>query len=240
MSAAETDLGAIESRPAAEERIPRYAVQQRIHHWLLAGSFVALLVTGLAVILGAPAGALRVTSVVHRAAAVLLTLAPALYAITYPKGLLQLVRDSFTYDKDDLQWFRQAPAYFLGRAHGMPPQGRINAGEKVHHALVIILLVAMGLSGYVLWFSKGKDPSMFMAAGMVHDLAMIVLAVLLLGHLYFTAVYSAWRAMLDGTVSRSYAELEHSKWLEAIDAEKAVRFVRGVGPGKGRKPRSKR
>ena len=122
----------------------------------------------------------------------------------------------------------------------MPPQGRINAGEKVHHALVIVMLAAMGVSGYVLWFAKGRDPFAFMTAGMVHDLAMAVLAVLLVGHLYFTAVYNAWQAMLDGTVTRGYAELEHKKWLDTIDARNAVRRVRGVGPGKGRKARDRR
>lgn len=202
-------------------------------------AFVGLLVTGLAVLMGAPADVLLATGIVHRVAAVLLTVAPVYYAVTYPKGLLTLVCDSFTYDKDDVQWLLHAPAYFIGHAEKMPPQGRINAGEKVHHALVILSLVAIAISGYVLWLGKGANPTAFLAAGLVHDLSMAILTVLFAGHLYFTFVYEALGAMVDGTVTRRYARLEHRKWLDALDARRAVRLVRGVGPGKGCKVRKR-
>jgi formate dehydrogenase subunit gamma len=220
-----------------EEKIPRYAPQQRIHHWLLAVAFVGLLATGLAILLGAPADVLRATGLVHRAAAILLTVAPLYYAVTYPKGLLTLLRDSFTYDKDDVQWLIHAPAYFIGHAEQMPPQGRINAGEKVHHALVTVSLVAIAVSGYVLWLGKGGNPTAFLAAGLIHDLSMAILTVLFVGHLYFTFVYQALGAMIDGTVTRRYAQLEHRKWLDALDGRQAARLVRSVGPGRGHKGR---
>jgi formate dehydrogenase subunit gamma len=225
---------AVAAAPAGslEEKVPRYALQQRIHHWLLATAFVGLLVTGLAIVVGAPAELLRVIGNVHRVAAVLLTVAPVYYALTYPKGLLALVRDSFTYDKDDFQWFLHAPAYFIGHAEKMPPQGRINAGEKVHHAVVILSLLAIAISGYILWLGKGGDPALFLAAGMVHDLSMAILTVLLVGHLYFTFVYDALGAMIDGTVTRRYALMEHSKWLATVDARQAADAVRGMEPGK--------
>ena len=68
------------------------------------------------------------------------------------------MRDSFTYDQDDVRWLLHAPAYFIGHAEKMPPQGRINAGEKVHHALVIVSLVAIAISGYVLWQARAAIP----------------------------------------------------------------------------------
>jgi formate dehydrogenase subunit gamma len=216
---------------AADERIPRYAVQQRIHHWLLAISFLGLLATGVAILVGAPADVLRNSALIHRAAAVVMTLAPVFYGITYPKGLLTLLKDSFTYDKDDVQWLLHAPAYFLGHAETMPPQGRINAGEKFHHALVIISLVAIAASGYVLWLGKGGNPALYLSAGVVHDVSMAVLTVMLIGHLYFTFVYDALRAMLDGTVSRQYARLEHAKWLDALDSP-SQSPARGAKPGR--------
>jgi formate dehydrogenase subunit gamma len=233
----EIDVPTLALVGSPEEKIPRYVLHQRIHHWLLAAAFVGLLVTGLAIVLGAPAEVLRSMGIVHRVAAVLLTVAPVYYALTYPKGLLTLLRDSFTYDKDDIQWLLHAPAYFIGHAENMPPQGRINAGEKVHHALVILSLVAIAISGYVLWLGKGGDPTAFLLAGLVHDLSMTILAVLFVGHLYFTLVYDALGAMIDGTVTRRYALMEHKKWLDALDARRAVRQVRGVGQGKGRKSR---
>ncbi len=208
------------AKPSPEEKILRFVVAQRIAHWLWSIPFVLLLITGLAVLIGAPDGVLRTGGLVHRAMAVILTMAPIFYAVTHPQGLGQLIKDSFTYGKDDVQWFLKAPYYFLGHAEQMPPQGRLNAGEKVHHALTILGLLAIGGSGYVLWFAKGQNPELFLAAGMIHDLSMALLTVLFLGHLYFTFVYDDLMAMIDGTVTRRYAEMEHSKGLATLDTAK--------------------
>ena len=49
------------------------------------------------------------------------------------------------------------------------------------------------------------------------------LALLLLGHVYFTYVYKAWSSMATGYVPKEDMELEHSKWLEELEHEGAER-----------------
>ncbi len=109
------------------------------------------------------------------------------------------------------------PEYFLGRTRGMPPQGRINAGQKLHHAGVALAFITVALSGVVLLFGKGQLGANGLAlAATIHDLSMLLLTVLFVGHVYFTFVYDALPSMLKGYVTEEYARMEHAKWLAAL------------------------
>ena len=72
-------------------------------------------------------------------------------------------------------------------------------------------------SGFVLWFGKGQLGYDALAiTAMIHDLSMLGLTVLMIGHLYFTFVYDALSSMLRGYVTEEYAKLEHPRWLEEL------------------------
>jgi formate dehydrogenase subunit gamma len=165
----------------------------------------------------APFAAGGTTRLIHRIAVVPFMLLPILYLMCNPKQAIELVKESFTYTREDIEWFKHMPAYFFGRAKGLPPQGRINAGQKIHHAATFIMFITIAASGFVLWFGKGQlgtDPLALTA--MVHDLSMLGLTVLMIGHLYFTFVYDAISGMLRGYVTEEYAKMEHPKWLEEL------------------------
>jgi formate dehydrogenase subunit gamma len=158
------------------------------------------------------------SGVIHRIGAVLFILVPILYLIVDRRGAKELLVESFTYDKDDVEWFKHAGRYFIGRAVGMPPQGRLNAGQKLHHAGVVITSATVVFSGIFMWFAKGNLGAEGLAlAAMIHDLSMLALTVLLAGHLYFTFVYKALSGMTTGYVSKEDAEIEHPKWVEEIE-----------------------
>ncbi|WP_376791324.1 formate dehydrogenase subunit gamma [Thermoflexus sp.] len=200
----------------------RYRLGQRVVHWLHAAAFFVLLITGLALI-WPPLSFLAAggfSRLLHRAAAIVFLLTPVLYALIDFKGLKDLVRDSFTYTRQDFEWLKGFPAYFLGRTSHLPPQGRINAGQKIHHALTIISYVTVSGSGLVLWLGKGSlGPAGLVAATIVHDLSMAVMAVLTIGHIYFTFVYDALPAMTTGYVTEEYARMEHPLWLASLPPE---------------------
>lgn len=197
----------------------RYRLGQRVVHWVHAAAFFVLLFTGLALI-WPPLSFLAtggLSRLLHRVAAVVFLLTPVLYAILDFKGLRDLVRDSFTYTREDLQWLKRFPGYFLGRTSHLPPQGRINAGQKIHHALTIISYVTISGSGLVLWLGKGSlGPLGLLVFAVIHDLSMMIMAVLTVGHIYFTFVYEALPAMVTGYVSEEYARMEHRLWLESL------------------------
>ncbi len=207
------------SPSVAERRILRYRWSQRLVHWLGAPAVIVLMLTGLALV-WTPLSFLAwggVGPLLHRIGAVVLMATPALYAVLNPHAAKELLRESFTYTHEDWAWLKRFPAYFLGHTEGLPPQGRINAGQKLHHAGTFLAFAAIILSGLALWFAKGQlGPERLALVAIVHDLSMLALTVLLVGHVYFTFVYGALPAMTTGYVSEEYARLEHARWLESL------------------------
>lgn len=202
--------------PAAARRVLRYLPAQRAVHWIGVGSFLLLLATGVVLtpLLGGLAAG-GATRLVHRLAAIPFLALPVAYAVLLPREARALLLESVSFTAEDRAWLRRMPAYVLGRAHGLPPQGRLNAGQKLHHLATFSMFVTVGVSGLVLWTAKGHlGPGGLAAAAMVHDLSMLGLTVLMIGHVYFTLLYGALPAMWTGYVSEAYARLEHRRWLE--------------------------
>lgn len=206
---------------ASMKLVPRFRLAQRVSHWIFAAAFFVLLFSGLALFVPAVSEwtASATGMIVHRVAAVVLMLAPILYLITDRKGLSQLLHDSFTYDKDDRAWFSHFIPYMLGKAKGLPPQGRVNAGEKLHNAAIILGFVVISITGLMLWFWQGMNAPLRLTTLMVHDVAMLVLAVLTLGHVFLVFVYGAFSGMWSGSVTELYARVEHPKWLAQMKVE---------------------
>jgi formate dehydrogenase subunit gamma len=113
--------------------------------------------------------------------------------------------------------------YFLGHATEMPPQGRLNAGQKLHHAAVILVSATVVISGLLLWFAKPwMTDNVFSWVIVMHDLSMLALTLFLIGHLYFTYVYKAISGMTTGWVEEIDARVEHPKWVEELEAEGVI------------------
>lgn len=213
------------TKPTNDHVILRYRWKQRIIHAILATSFVLLLLTGLMVLWG-PLGGLAAggaSRLIHRIGAVAFIAVPVLYLLVDRRGAKELVYDSFKYDKDDIDWLKHIFRYTMGHAVEMPPQGRLNAGQKLHHAAVILVSATVVISGLVLWLLK----SSLSAGGLawwtvVHDISMFLLTLFLIGHLYFTYVYKAISGMTTGWVEEVEARIEHPKWVEELEAETAA------------------
>jgi formate dehydrogenase subunit gamma len=199
--------------------VRRYLPTQRLVHWIGVPAFLVLLFSGVALLF--PPLAFLATGgtsrLIHKIASFVLAALPVVYIVLNPKAAKELLKESFTYTRDDIEWFKHMPAYFFGRTKGLPPQGRINAGQKLHHAATFIMFITIGASGLVLMFGKGQlGPDGLGIVAMIHDLSMLGLTVLMIGHLYFTLVYDALSSMLTGFVTEEYAKMEHPQWLEEL------------------------
>ena len=212
------------------ERIKRFRTGQRYVHLLVAVTFVALFLSGLPLIFE-PLSFLTyggLSRIAHRVAAVGFMAVPILYLIVDRRGAKELLVESFTYDRDDLRWLMHVGRYALGNAKDMPPQGRLNAGQKLHHAAVIVLSAGVVGSGLTMWFAVSSLSASLLAwTLLVHNITMLALVLLLIGHIYFTVVYKAIDAMHTGYVSRASAQLEHPKWVAELDAERAAQAAGG-------------
>jgi formate dehydrogenase subunit gamma len=207
-----------------DQDILRYRTAQRVVHAVMASSFLILLITGLALVWSPLAfiAAGGWSRYLHRIAAVGFMSVPFLYIILDREGAKGVMFESFKYDRDDVAWFRYMYRYALGRTAEMPPQGRLNAGQKLHHSAVIVFSAVIVVSGLILWwFKAGMGPTVLSWTAIVHDLSMLALTLLLVGHVFFTYVYTAWSSMGTGYVSKEDMEIEHSKWVDELEHEDA-------------------
>jgi formate dehydrogenase subunit gamma len=202
--------------------VRRYVPAQQVIHWIGVISFFTLLLTGLALLVPPLSFLTRggASGVIHRIGAVAFILLPALYMLRMPRKALELVRESFTYGREEWEWFKRMPGYFLGSTRHLPPQGRLNAGQKLHHAATFMMFNSVAVSGLLMWFAKGQlGPDGLSVVAIVHGASMLGLSVLMVGHVYFTFLYGALSGMVTGKVTEEYARMEHSKWYESLQQE---------------------
>ncbi|WP_133489653.1 formate dehydrogenase subunit gamma [Aliiroseovarius marinus] len=138
--------------PMTGRTVTRFQAIERFGHWLLAGSFIILGLTGLAVLFGrvfiAPmmgkefnATLLSFSKLVHNNV-----------AWAFIVGLVMIFVMWVVHNipnRTDLTWLRQAGG-IIGKAH--PPAKKFNAGQKLIFWSVILFGVSISLSGVALLF----------------------------------------------------------------------------------------
>lgn len=214
---------------AAKQKQPRTIVRlspnQRIQHWLLLTSFIALVLSGFALqypdswpgwLLG-PNEYLR--RMIHRVAAVVM-LAGGVYHVLYlllVREGRQWLRDMFPRPKDISDLMGNV-SYYLGLRKQKPKIARFGYAEKAEYWAVIWGTLIMGLTGLMIWFKIGIFG--FLARWWI-DIALAihfyeaVLATLaiIVWHFYHVIfdpdVYPVNLAFVDGRVSEKYYQEEH-------------------------------
>ncbi|MBA2348656.1 MAG: cytochrome b/b6 domain-containing protein, partial [Solirubrobacterales bacterium] len=177
--------------------VERFGLTERTLHWVHTAGFVAMLATGLVLYLPPLSGlASRETvKAAHLAVAIAWLTAVVLVAVSGDRAQLRRTRREIeTFTADDVRWLkREDPA----------PQGRFNAGQKVHTVIQAALAVLFIVSGALLWLGERMNAFRFPGSVALHDGAMYVATFLLLGHLFLALVWPktrpAMRGILRGT-----------------------------------------
>ena len=128
--------------------VKRFSRTERAVHWIHASVFFVLLGTGL--VLYVP----RLSALIARrpfikdlhiyAALAWLVLLTIVVVLGDRRGLRKTLRHLDLFDDDDRLWLRRRPR----------PQGRFNAGQKVHAALVAGFAFLFAVSGFLLWLGE--------------------------------------------------------------------------------------
>ena len=135
------------------ETILRFNAVERFGHWLLAGSFILLGVTGLITLFGRAAlipvlgketfAAVALASKwVHNNAAWAFMLALAMVFVSWVVHNIP--------NRTDLTWLARGGGLFSRHSH--PPARKFNAGQKIIFWVVILLGISISLSGLSLLF----------------------------------------------------------------------------------------
>lgn len=204
-------------------RIRRFSRAQRLLHLILAITFFGMLWTGLC--LWSPA----LAEVMNRPLAkqwhlwfsIALGISFVLILALRPRAVGAFAKEVDNLDHADRAWLKGGLRRVL-ETDDAPEQGWLNAGQKLNTAITIGLLVVLTLTGILLWLGERNTAFRFSGSIDVHDIATIMIVVLVCGHLYLALLNRTTRAslsgMVDGTVDREWARAHHGRWVAESEA----------------------
>jgi formate dehydrogenase subunit gamma len=194
---------------AADTRVVRFGRTERHLHTIHGAGFTAMLATGL--VLYVPFLAQIVSDrplvkAAHLVAAVTWLTALVLVGVVGDRTALQRTRREIErLDGDDIRWLR----------HRKAPQGRFNAGQKLHAAVQAGLALLFVVSGVLLWLGEHDTTLRLPGTLALHDAAMFLGGMLVSGHVYIAlSKPGALGGIVRGTVSKAYAREHHPKWAQ--------------------------
>ena len=211
------------------EYLVRHTGLARAVHWAHTIATITLFYTGIAIytagtnfLVGGPGG-VAVSVWVHRGAAIVFIAAPLLGIIVRPSGLKHLFKALLKpWDKEDWLWTKRfVPHLVVARKVHLPPHnGEIKAGQRVASLGMIAFSVLIVITGFMLWFDGQTAAGAVRWAVLLHELSMMFLGVLLLGHIYLGAgIFQPLRGMIytmfgNGKISYRDAQFNWPVWAE--------------------------
>lgn len=224
--------------------IERFKAVERFGHWLLAGSFIALGITGLITLMGR---SFLIPVLGPEAYATLAAGSKWLHNNIAWAFMLGLVLTFCMWvmhnipSKLDWQWIKQGGGIFT-KAH--PPAKKFNAGQKIVFWTVMVLGFSVSLSGLSLLFPfempmfaktfgiinsvLGTDlPAVLTPheemqyANIWHSIVAFVMMVAIIAHIYIGSVgmEGAFDAMGNGHVDLEWARQHHDLWVADVEAK---------------------
>jgi formate dehydrogenase subunit gamma len=202
--------------------VKRFAFVERATHWMTAGSFVMLALTGLVIAFGttligpvfgeAVLGDLGWLSTWGH-----MMFAPPFFLGIVGMAVMWLLRN-LPEPALDIPWLVRLGGFLTDR-HDNPPARKFNAGQKVTFWVAITGGLLMTVSGVLLMFPfyvLGVDGLIW--ALLAHAVIGVLLIAFFIGHAYIGSVgmQDAISAMWGGKVDLNWAREHHALWLDEL------------------------
>ena len=215
--------------------IPRWSVFDRVIHWGLALTFIALALTGLGLLFGRY---VMMPLMGKEAFAALSAVSKPVHDYVSPFFIVFLLLSLAAWTKHnvpksyDWEWLKKVGGY-LTREHA--PAGFINAGEKVWYWFLILGGIAVVVSGlFMLTPNFDWTRSTMQLSSIAHIVSGIGLISFSFVHMYMSTLGNegTFQAMISGDVDERWAELHHDVWYDELMAERGSAEAKpGSTPG---------
>lgn len=208
-------------------RVLRFSRPERWAHWVNAIAFFLLLLTGLVVFspsfsfLAPLFGGVQGARLIHRTMALVFAFGSlAILVFGDWQAFRVWIREITTWEKSDLQFLSGFPKEFFGGHPQLPEQGRFNAGEKINSLLTLGGGTILTITGFSMWYAESLPLWFVRWCYPLHDLAALMMTSAIIGHMYLGLLHpgskEAINGMLNGTVTRKFAQEHHGKWYREI------------------------
>ena len=194
--------------------LQRYNDRERMNHWFIAMMFVLAGLSGLAFF----HPSLYFFSYLFGGGAWARILHPfmgLLMALSFLGLFLRLRKDNVITEADKA-WRAHAGEMLRGHKANLPPVGKYNYGQKMVFwvmALSLLVLVVSGVMFWQPWFTGYFPVGAQRVAVLLHAISAVLLIAATIIHVYAAIwVKGTVRAMTRGTVSESWARLNHPLW----------------------------
>ncbi|PIT52744.1 MULTISPECIES: formate dehydrogenase subunit gamma [Snodgrassella] len=209
--------------------LQRYKKSERFNHWVVAGCFVLLAISGLGFfypsffwlteVFGSP----QLARILHPFIGVVMFLGFFIQFFRY-------VKFNF-FERDDLKWLLGIRHILVGREIG--DTGKYNAGQKIMFWVMTISMALLLLSGLIAWrqYFSGYFPIWVVRiALLVHSASAILLIVGIIIHVYAALwIKGTIPAMVEGVVTQEWAKKHHPRWYREMMAKKEARTQQNSG-----------
>ncbi|QJQ93834.1 MULTISPECIES: formate dehydrogenase subunit gamma [Halomonadaceae] len=203
-------------RHSTDPGILRYDRFSRVNHWLIAISFVMLVLSGLPFFhpffwsLTGLFGGPTMTRILHPYIGLFMTLFFLIMAVRFFK--VSLIK------RHDIQWLKQIRDVLSNRDERLPPVGKSNAGQKLVYWIMVLCVPLLLITGLLIWqpyFADAIPITLRRLASLGHALAAFLAIVTLIIHIYSGIwVKGSFTAMIRGRVSKAWAKHHHNLWYE--------------------------
>jgi formate dehydrogenase subunit gamma len=208
--------------PLTGRLIERFSSVERVAHWTMGLSFVALALTGIVILFGKH---IILPIVGHEAFSSLTVLAKNVHNFVGPLFIFALVIFITLYIRDNL--WKAYDAGWFGKFGGLlsgehVPAGKFNAGEKsLFWLLVVGLCSVISVTGLILNFpnwNQGREAMQL--ANLIHGGCAILAMAMACFHIYLGTIGmdGALDAMKTGLVDETWAREHHKYWYEEVKA----------------------
>jgi formate dehydrogenase gamma subunit len=213
------ERGEVVERPADEvvvvEEPPtlvRYSFFERVLHWTVAVTFVALLVSGLALAyprlawLSVLFGGGQTMRVAHPWIGVVFTAGIVLMLLVWGRGMLL--------QRVDWAWFRRLGRY-ASTGHTGLDVGRWNGGQKAYFWISLLFGIVLLVSGVPLWDPDLAGRGLRQLSRLSHHAAFLIMVGGFIIHVLLSAFLfpGTMTGMTEGRVSRAWAAWHHPRWF---------------------------
>ena len=210
---------------AAGPGIERYTLVERIVHWEVALTFIALMVSGFA--LGDPRayflsglfGGGQTMRFLHPWFGIAFTLGILWMLVSWARGMRITAVDK--------EWRKRLKTY-TATGHTGLDIGKFNAGQKYYYWFSVVLGLVLLVTGLPLWGGwLGGAATLKHLSRFLHHGTFLLMVGGFIIHVYMSAVMfpGTMAAMTTGRVTRAWAAFHHPAWFRERDR-------RGAGAGR--------
>jgi formate dehydrogenase subunit gamma len=186
-------------------------------HWTLAISFFILVISGFGFLfhmesVGSAFGGFNQMRDIHNWVGVVFAAALLLTIFHY-------LPVSLKFSSDDVAWLLKGGGYFSKKPQ-LPPQDEINAGQKLLYIVVLLMGIAISVTGIIIWLRPDMTEmnKWVLFSFLIHNISFDIYLIVIPVHIYMATLANpgTLRIMISGSVPVEWARKRHAKWVQKM------------------------